>query len=195
VIKLSDPGLDAAQIKTADSLLDINLIDHSNLRYYKFSADSFATWQSLPYVDKTVWMDQYVNGLRIFNDEMEFRFPRGQLYKSIWHSPTKGTQLDTIPSLSLSQLRMKFTAQLLQYPYSTLPNATDSCYKAEFGYYNLSKVGEPEKLVKAWRVTIYSATATMYWPFGFGYPYDDPPIAYYEDNGGLIWFQPALPID
>lgn len=183
VIKPSDPGLDAWKKQTADSIMDAHHIDHSNTRYYRLDTSTFGI--VAPYA---IRLDQYTNGLRIFNDDMLFIFPKNIPFDRAGFSRTKGTTLDTIPFLSLSRLRAMFTADLRRNAQTVTPGLTDSCYKAEFGYYNLSTAEEPEHLVKAWRVTINYSSSLWYWPYGYGYPYDAPPIAYYRDNGQLIGF-------
>lgn len=189
VIKQSDAGLSPEHTRTADSLFDVNHIDHRNYRYYAFQSDTFQTLYSpfKKYDEKVIRLDQYVNGLRIFNGEINYIFWDGALHY-IAGKPIQSANLDTISSLSLRRLRTMFTSELLRPGANVTPEFTDSCYKAEFGYFNLSNDLEPEKLVKAWRVTINYSSASWYAPYGYGYPYDGYPAAYYKDNGQLIGF-------
>jgi hypothetical protein len=180
-IKLSTPGLPAAQMQAADSLFDASHIDHSNYRYYMYEP-LILTPQDSPsthHDQKVVDLDQYANGLRILNGQTIYTFWDGKLHTMYGH-PAYSTNLDTIPSLSLTQLRAFFTRDLRTHSTSVNPGLTDSCYKAEFGYFDVSRNASSVNLVKAWLVTIKSA------PYPFGYY---PRAVYKDDNGQLIYFQ------
>lgn len=95
---------------------------------------------------------------------------------------TKGTSLDTLHQLTLPQLRGLFLASLQQFDKAA-GKFKDSCFKAEFGYYDLN-IGvsyASEVLVKAWRIT----------PLNSVYP-SEYPIAYYQDNGKLILYDNGI---
>lgn len=177
VIKQSDPapGLSAQDRKTADSLMDVNHIDHSDFNYVWFYADSVNG-----HFQQYVAVDQYANGLRLFSSRMSFGFSDGTSNYTVGHL-TKGTTLDTIPTLTLSRLRALFTRDIDLYHGAVRSNVTDSCYKAEFGYYNTAPEAGPESLIKAWRVSIkYTGRGPL-----FGYP-NDIPFAYYRDSDGKL---------
>ena len=186
VIALSDPGLTSSQIQTADSLFNVNHIDHSNYRYYWFEADTFRS-QASPntlHLQTMVMLDQYANGLRIFNDQLTYTSIDGA-FTYISGTPTPGTSLDTVPSQALPRLRAQFTADLPKTGIS--PIYEDSCYTAEFGYYNIAPYNTPENLIKAWRVTIHSSAA---------YPYNYATAAIYKDSNGqfISWQGLNIPI-
>jgi len=179
-IQLSDPSLTPAQTRTADSLLDVNHINHNNYRYLGMHQDSVNS-----HFNQYVMADQYANGLRLFTSQISYVFIDGILYYTSGAS-TKGTPLDTVPSLSLTRLRTLFSSDLKKREFkgSVTYGFRDSCYKAEFGYYNFAASNAPENLIKAWRVSIkYTGKGPL-----LGYP-DDFPYAYYKDsNGELIGF-------
>jgi hypothetical protein len=181
VIKLSDPGTNPAQTKTADSLFDVNHIDHHHYRYLVLQADTFKT-QYPPYTQydqKMVGVSQYVNGLRILNSDVYYIFWNGATHY-ISGKPIQNASLDTVPYLSLRRLRTLFTNELNKPSASVTPGLSDSCYKAEFGYYDLADNQTAPNLVKAWRVTVMFSN--------LAYPYDGYPVAYFKDNGQLISF-------
>lgn len=183
---ISDPLLTAARIKTADSLLDVNHIAHSNYRYLDLRQDSLnGTFEQF------ITVDQYTNGLRLFNSQINYLFRNGIInYTSA--SPTHGTTLDTIPSLGLAKLRTLFSNDLKKHELGAgagIGNYVsygyrDSCYKAEFGYINIATDGVSEDLIKAWRVSILTADRGP----AFNYPYDVPYAIYKDSNGQLIAF-------
>ena len=179
-IKLSDPVLTPAQIRTADSLLDAIHVNHSNYRYLSLREDSI-----IGHFYRFLFADQYANGLRLLNSQIYYVFHDGVFqFPSV--PSTHGTTLDTTPSLGLAHLRTLFSNDLKKREMggSISPGNRDSCYKAEFGYYNIAASNAPENLIKAWRVSIkYTGRGPDY-----GYP-QDYPYAYYKDsNGQLIAF-------
>lgn len=186
-IRISDPLLTAAQTRTADSLLDLNHIAHSNYRYLGLRQDSFnGTFEQF------ITVDQYVHGLRLFTSSINYLLWNGIIHYSSG-TPTQGTTLDTIPSLGLAKLRTLFSNDLkknelgagvgignyVSYGYR------DSCYKAEFGYINIAPEDAPENLIKAWRVSILTVDRGP----SFVNPYDVPYAIYKDSNGQLIAFE------
>jgi len=168
-----------SQIKTADSLLDAAHVSHNNYRYLGIREDSINGR-----FEQFITVDQYTNGLRLLASEINYLFYNGIL-NYVSATPTPGTNLDTVPSLSLARLRTLFSSDLKKQEAigSVGHGLRDSCYKAEFGYYNIAADGAPENLIKAWRVSIKHTGGTTFW-----YP-DDFPFAYYKDsNGELIGF-------
>lgn len=156
VIPQFPPLTDPSQTRTVDSLFDVNHIDHSHYRWLYYHQDTVNGR-----LGQYVYLDQYANGLRIFNEQANVSFSNGVLFFSGLY-PTQGTTLDTVPALSLSRLRMLFTADLRKHATSVDPSLTDSCYLAEFGYINMAAGNAPEHLVKAWLVKIkYSNMAYL----------------------------------
>jgi len=185
-IRISDPLLTAAQIKTADSLLDVNHITHTNYRYIGLQHDSVnGTFEQF------ITVDQYANGLRLFTSQINYLFWNGVIHYTSGN-PTHGTTLDTIPSLGLAKLRTLFSSDLKKRELGSglgIGNYVsygfrDSCYKAELGYINIATDGVSENLIKAWRVSILTADRRP----SFNYPYDAPYAIYKDSNGQLIAF-------
>jgi len=180
-IQLSTPSLTPAQTRTIDSLLGLNHINHDNYRYLSLRQDSINGRS-----EQIILVDQYANGLRLFTSQIGYVFYDGILHYTGGGPTTQGTTPDTIPSLSLTRLRTLFSNDIKKREFkgSVTYGLRDSCYKAEFGYYDLAANNAPENLIKAWRVSIkYTGNGPL-----FGYP-DDYPYAYYKDsNGELIGF-------
>ncbi|HVU58766.1 MAG TPA: hypothetical protein VHD83_27085 [Puia sp.] len=185
-VRQSQPILAPAQIRTADSLLDVNHIAHTNYRYLGLRQDSFNS-----HLEQYITVDQYANGRRLFTSQVNYLFWDGIIHYTSG-APIKGTTLDTIPSLDLARLRTLFSNDLKKREAGAAGGLNgnnvsygyrDSCYKAEFGYIDIAANGAPENLVKAWRVSIKNSNAPD--PL---YPID-PPYAFYKDsNGQLIGF-------
>jgi hypothetical protein len=183
VVRQSDPLLTAAQIKTADSLLDVNHFAHNNYRYLGLRQDSlYSTFEQF------ITVDQYANGLRLFTSQINYLFWNGIIHYTSG-APTQGTTLDTIPSLGLARLRTLFSGDLKKHELGGAGGSygavsygfRDSCYKAEFGYINIAADGAPEDLIKAWRVSVKRTPDP-------GYPNDLPYAIYKDSNGQLIAF-------
>lgn len=171
-------AVSSSDVNTINELFSTNQIANGNLRYFGYIHDSLQT-QYPPYKKyemQVAQVDQYANGLRIFLRRMSYSF-LDHKFSSVSGEITKGTTLDTTHQLTLPQLRGLFLASLQQDPLAA--EYKDSCFKAEFGYYNLNTgiSYTPEVLVKAWRVT----------PRNSVYP-SEYPEAYYEDNGKLIFY-------
>jgi len=183
-VPLSDPILTPSQIRTADSLLDAIHVNHSNYRYLGLREDSINSR-----FEQFITADQYANGLRLLTSEINYLFYNGILnYTST--TPTRGTTLDTVPSLSLARLRTLFSSDLKKQEAQggVGRGLRDSCYRAEFGYYNIAADNAPEDLIKAWRVSIKHTGIGAF----SSYP-NDLPYAYYKDsNGQLIGFGRAF---
>jgi hypothetical protein len=168
-------SINASDISTVNNLFNSNNIDHSELRYYRYTHDSLHTLYP-PYTvydQKSVRTDQYLNGVRIFTGDLVFNFYDDQ-FKYMGGHLTNGTSLDTLPFLNTGQLRKLFLDDIERFDHAS-NRFRDSCFKAEFGYYNLNSgiSYTPEVLVKAWKVT----TRNSVFPSEY-------PIAYYQDTDG-----------
>lgn len=176
-------SINPAMVPTINNLFSKNGIDNSRFRYYRVTHDTLQT-QYPPFTkyDRyVIRVDQYTNGVRIFYGEMIFHFLNDSLsYQS--DNLTKGTTLDTVPKLSIRQLRKLFLDDLQRFD-NARNKYNGVCFKCEFGYYNLNigKHNAPEQLVKAWRVT----------PKDHEYP-----VAFYkDDNRGLIRYDNGIIIN
>lgn len=179
VIPVSAHSINAADVPVINNLFSKNGIDNSRFRYYRHIHDTLKT-QYPPfrwYDMHVVRLDQYTNGLPVFYGEMIFHFLDDSL-SYLSDNVTKGTSLDTIPRLNLFQLRKLFLHTVERFDHNS-DQYRDVCIKCEFGYYdqNVSKYGEPEQLVKAWRVT----------PKNSEYPF-----AYFTDEGVFISYDNGI---
>lgn len=174
-------------INTINQLFSSNNISISNFRYFNYENDSIQIWYApyLHYDRKTVRLDQYTNGLRIFTGDLVYNFLNNQFsYRG--GDLTKGTNLDTIPQLSLGKLRKLFTDNIEQFEHSS-SKYKDTCFKAEFGYFNINAgTGNNEEvLVKAWRISKRNSILTAEYPLAYYYDQDGKLI--YYDNGIRIY--------
>jgi hypothetical protein len=184
IIPVTAYGIKPADVATVNNLFRNSGIDNTKFRYYRYTHDTFQTLYP-PYVrydQKTIRVDQYTNGLRIFTGDFIYIFFENSVhYKG--GNLTNGTSLNMIPKLTLSQLRKMFLENIERFDH-TSAKYKDSCFKAEFGYYNLNAgiSYAQEVLVKAWRVTLKNSI----------YP-SEYPIAFYEDNDGkLIYYDNGI---
>ena len=150
------------------SLFSSNRISSPNFRYTRTYHDSVQTYNGI-YDFRNVFIIQYTNGLPIFRESLNYSFKNG-VFNSYSGQLTNGTSLNTIPTLSLGQLRKLFIDDIELFDHKG-GQFKDSCFKAEFGYFNLNAgTGNPsENLVKAWHLT----------PNYYSYP-----EAYYRDDTG-----------
>lgn len=173
VIPVTAHSVGYNNLEEINKLFTDNGIDYSHYRYYNYLHDTLQTLYP-PYAkkdDKNVRVDQYANGVRIFTGDMVFNFIDNVL-NFIGGDTTKGTSLNTLPHLTLSQLRGLFIRDVEQFDHKG-DQFKDTCLKAEFGYFNMN-VGfsnTKEVLVKAWRVT----------PKNSLFP-SEYPVAYYKDD-------------
>ena len=170
----------AHSVKSSDAVIISNLfkqnnISNNNIRYERYNHDTIKL-ANPPYTVsdyKYVSVLEYLNTLPIFNGYLLYVFKNDKL-DFIGGYPSKGTNLNVFPVLKLVQIRQLFLNDLeIQDHKGKLYQ--DSCFRAEFGYYNLNGgTGKTDEiLVKAWKVT----------PKGREYP-----IAYYQDNGSKIYY-------
>jgi len=177
IIPVTAHSVSDSDLPVINELFSKSGINNSNLRYARYQHDSLQTYYA-PFAKKdakVVRVDQYINGQRLFVGDMVYIFIEDSFSYKSGHV-TGGTSLDTSKRLTLPQLRKLFLNSLQQFDKAA-DKYKDTCFKAEFGYYNLN-IGtgnQNEKIVKAWRIT----------PKNTVYP-SEYPVAYYEDNGKLI---------
>jgi len=180
-LNVSDYLIAPEDIPTVNDLFKANKIDYSSFRYtsYAHDSESMATPPYTRYDIKTVGVQQYANGLPIFNDYMSFSFKNDVLNSSAG-TATKGTSLDTKPVLKLAQVRKLFIDDMLKNHFDS--SFADSCIYAEFGYYNTTYSTDKETLIKAWQVSARTPNDLLLYP-----------VAYYQDaDGKLIYFNTGI---
>lgn len=183
IIPVTAHSVSGPDLLIINELFSQSQINNSNLRYAKYQHDSFQTYYP-PFAkkdSKVVLVDQYINGQRLFYGDMAYIFVEDSLSSRSGYV-TNGTSLDTSKKLTLPQLRKLFLNSLQKFDHAA-DKYRDTCFKAEFGYYNLN-VGtgnHDEKIVKGWRIT----------PKNSIYP-SEYPVAYYEDNGKLISYDNGI---
>lgn len=172
--------INAADVLVINNLFSINGIDNSRFRYYQYTHDSLQTGYSpfTKYDQKTVRVYQYTKDIPIFTGTLSYNFLNNK-FNAKGGNLTNGTSLNNSSKLSLGQIRRLFLDNAEQF--EDTPNKyRDSCFKAEFGYYNLNAgIGyTQENLVKVWKVTLKNSS----------YP-SEFPVAYFHDNDGkLIYY-------
>lgn len=185
-IPVNAHSVSAADVALIDDLFERNNIDNSRFRYYRFERDTLQT--SFPpyerYEKKWIRVNEYSNSLRILNADLVFQF-KNDVFSFRAGETSNGTTLGTTPSLKLDEIREMFLGHIEEFDKNSAQYA-DSCFKAEFGYFNLNAgiSNSTEELVKAWRVTLKNSVA----PTEF-------PVAYYQDaNGELIYYDNGIRI-
>lgn len=184
IVPVTAHVINPSDVSTVNSLFSSNGIDNSKFRYYRYLHDTLQTLYPpyTKYDQKTVRVDQYVNGVRLFTGDLVYNFLNNNLnYRG--GDLTNGTSLDTVPKLTLAQIRKMFLDNIEQFDHAS-SKFKDSCFKAEFGYYNLNAgiSYAQEVLVKAWRVTLKNSV----------FP-SEYPVAFYQDsNGKLIYYDNGM---
>jgi hypothetical protein len=180
VIPVTAHTINSPDVSTVNSLFSSNGIDNSKFRYYRYIHDTLQTLNPpyTKYDQKIVMVDQYTNNVRIFTGDLGYNFLNNSLnFRSGYF--TNGTSLDTVPKLTLGQIRKMFLDNIEQFDHAP-GDFKNSCFKAEFGYYNLNAgiSYAQEVLIKAWRVTLKNSV----------FP-SEYPMAFYQDaNGKLIYY-------
>jgi hypothetical protein len=184
IVSANSHLIDRPDIALVNNLFIKNGIDKNNFRYFQYTEDSIQTY--FPPYDKfdskIVRVDQFTNGLRIFNGDLVFSF-KNDIFNYRGGSLTSGTKLNNIPNLNLTQLRKLFIDDIKKFNQPLNQN-NDTCLYAEFGYFNLNAgTGNiTESLIKAWRIKLKNSV----------YP-SEYPEAYYQDNDGkLIYFDNGI---
>jgi hypothetical protein len=164
----SHGALSNSDYNLISSLFIANGINRPNFRYTRTYRDSVQTYNGT-YDFRNVYIIQYTNGLPIFTESLNYLFKNGR-FNSYAGNLTNGSSLNTTPALSLGQLRKLFIDDIELFDHNG-SQYKDSCFKAEFGYFNLNAGtgNAAENLVKAWHLT----------PKSNSYP-----EAYYEDGSG-----------
>lgn len=147
-----------------NSLFISNEIRTDNYRYTSLRFNSLNGYKYT-----IVCITQYINGLPVFIQNLNYVFVNRTIQHSTGHV-INGTSLDSKSALTLRQLRKLFIDDIESFNGKG-NQYKDSCFNAEFGYYNLNADtgNESIKLIKAWHVT----------PKFSSYP-----EAYYQDNSG-----------
>jgi len=184
IVPVNGHSVNSADIPEINNLFLHNGIDNSKYRYYQYLHDATQTY--FPPFDifdeKVVKVEEYTNGLPVFTAQLVFVFKNDTFnYKGGY--PTKGTTLNTTPSLAPEQLRKLFIGHIEEFDHKG-DFYKDSCFKAEFGYFNLNVWTNysTENLVKAWRVTLKNSI----------YPSEYPMTYYQDDAGKLIYYDNGI---
>jgi hypothetical protein len=172
--KITIPASSQGTLTNADynlilTLFSSNGISNPNFRFTRtYYRDSVQTYNGI-HNFRNVIIIQYTNGLPIFRESLNYSFKNG-IFESYSGQLTNGTSLNTISTLSLGQLRKLFIDDIELFDHKG-KQYKDSCFKAEFGYFNLNAGtgNTSENLVKAWHLT----------PNFYSYP-----EAYYRDDTG-----------
>ncbi len=184
VIPVTAHSINSGDVLTVNNLFISNGIDNSGLRYFRYIHDTLQTlyFPYTKYDEKTVLVDQYLNAVNIFTGGLAYHFLNNNFTSRSGHL-THGTFLNATPQLTPEQIRKLFLDNIEQFDHAS-GKWKDSCFKAEFGYYNLNAgtSNEQEILVKAWKVTAENSI----------YP-SEYPLAYYQDNAGkLIYYDNGI---
>jgi hypothetical protein len=182
IIPVTAHAIKDDQIIIADNLFLNSGIDNSKYRYFRYMHDTLLFQNNTSADEKMVSVDQYLNGLRIFAYDLNFIFWNDAYHDRSGHKPN-GTNLDNVSHLTLGQLRKLFVDDLEKFDNSG-NQYKDSCFKAEFGYFNLNLGSNDttEKLVKTWKVTLKNSV----------YPVEYPIALYQDIDGKLISFSDGI---
>jgi len=152
-IAVTDHSVNPIDITTIDSLFKNNNIDNKRFRYYRYLHETTQTnYFPFSFDSKSVRIDQFLNGVRLFNGDMVYHFKNDTLNFTGGNLVTE-TLLNTTPHSQLKQLRQYYLDDV-QNKEHLGDQFKDSCLEAEFGYYNLGQPSNTQnQLAKAWKVT------------------------------------------
>ncbi|MBN2096182.1 S-layer homology domain-containing protein [Candidatus Peregrinibacteria bacterium] len=129
-----------------------NLFNDNELEYRNFNNCHLREMVG-PLKGTEVSCDQFVNGLKLFYEELEYRFNE---YAILYPSGIHGNEiieldLDNRPSMSKEDVIDLFNNEINNDVYLTpyeKQRALNGCYELEFGYYHLNS----GSFTKAWRI-------------------------------------------
>lgn len=187
IVPRSAHSINSADIADVDNLFLTNGVDNSRYHYFKYVKTALQTYYP-PYAirdSRAVMVDQYVNGIRIFNAERVFHFMDG-VYEGVNGADAiTSSSLAPVANLTLGQVRKLFMDDMKADGFRFIYDRyKDSCLWAEFGYYCLpGPTGAPTTtLIKAWRVTIKNSV----------YPSEYPAAVYADNNGEKKYYDDGI---
>ncbi|HTE00607.1 MAG TPA: hypothetical protein VK668_15045 [Mucilaginibacter sp.] len=162
----------------ADSLAAVQLLKQNNIPYTNLGFEILTLNDTVKQgteagVYQHIYAVQYINGLRVLNNDFGYHFKSG-VFQSMSGIRYTAIDLNTQAALSYAQLRKLYLAELDKNGYHAA-SFKDSCLVAEFGYYNLNGYGYASStFTKAWAVSPKHAQ----YPLGY----------FRDDNGQLLGF-------
>lgn len=156
-------------LSIAKSLFDFNQLDYHTLQFYRVQTND-------PLGYYHVRCNQFVNGLKVFREDVIFHFKPTKKYDLLSGKLVAHIDLDTVPSMPHDTLIDMFIEKLNKDDFYKMNTYPDSCFDIEFGYFDYYGFPEPN-YIKAWKVTLKDRE----------YPYtfinDITSTAFYYDNG------------
>jgi hypothetical protein len=164
--------LSNADYNLINALFTTNGIDHSHLRFIRTYRDSVHAYNGT-FDFRWVQVLEYPGGLPLFTGGLNYLFKNG-IFSGYAGSPLNGATPDSSQALTPGQLR-KLIIDDIEFFNHKGYQFRDSCFNAEFGYYNLNSGtgNNTENIVKAWHLTPENS---------------DYPEGYYQDNGQKIYY-------
>jgi Zn-dependent metalloprotease len=156
------------ELKSIGSLFDYNQMNYANYQFYKLQTGELG--------QQHVKCFQYINGIKIFTNDLIFHFDQNNRYSSLSGDLIKVINLDIKPQMEPRDIIDLFINQISKDHYYSSSELVNNCFETEFGYYDLNAGTsyKPNLFTKAWLVK----------PKGKEYP-----IAYIDDSkNGLIYY-------
>lgn len=170
------PTVSAAQKDSIETLLRKNNIATDNLEFLSYNSWTNGDTQ-LHF--ELVTANQLINGLPIFYSYLDYTFENGAPYAL--SGRVYGTaNLDTRSSLNLPALRQLAINEAIN-KQGIDPTFKDSCYIAQFGYYDLNRISATDttaNFVKAWEVRPAHSQF--------------PQVYIRDDNGATLFFDSGI---
>jgi len=152
------------------TLFETNHLNYSNYQFYRLETDQIGYQHARCY--------QFVNGLKVFYNELIFHFdPKGG-FSSLSGNIIEGIPPGNNPSMCENNIVAIFLAEISKDEYykHNFESLKSGCFDIEFGYYDLNTdLGiKDRRYTKAWKVT----------PKGTEYP-----VAFINDiNSSVLYF-------
>lgn len=153
---ISQIKLQNFNVKSSDSASAVQLLKQHNISYSDLQLEYYSSY-NVPTGDnagtyQSVIGIQLINGVPVLSGELWYQF-KDNVLQSTTGVKYSSVNLSTSSSMGLPQLRAAYLAAVNR-SNSTLATAfKDSCFVAEFGYYDLNvNVSNTPNFVKAWLV-------------------------------------------
>ena len=136
------------EMDTIKFLFDHNHMDYSKYEFYRLQHDELGYHH--------VRCNQFVNGLKLFTDDLIFHFDQDDKYSSLSGAVVDEIDLSSTSSMNYSKVVEKFL-YLVEHDETFFGNKDEiikSCFDLEFGYFDLNAgiSYSDVNFTKAWKI-------------------------------------------
>ncbi|MBP1637510.1 MAG: fungalysin/thermolysin family protein [Bacteroidetes bacterium] len=140
--------LSESELVTIKSLIDYNRLDFNKYQFFRLQNDELGYHH--------VRCNQFVNGLRVFTDDIIFHFDQNDKYYSLSGDIIEKIDLNTKISMDYDSVVEKFL-YLIEQDNTYIGDKKEiinNCFDLEFGYFDLNAgiSYSDENFTKAWKI-------------------------------------------